>query len=537
MDASAKRSPRRVSSRNPLLSLLLVAVAATPLLFTGCRTGPVLLSPVAERPIDRRFVEYPTGFELKPHVRNLTAPVAIAFDAEQSLIIAEGGVGEDEPRIFGYKLDGRRFDVYPSGRRIPWVSPGFRIYGPIGGMVVDQGRIFVSHRDADDRGVITAFGYDGSHRTVVAGLPARGDHAVTDLAINPANGRLYFGVGSATNSGVVGIDDWQVGWVRNHPDFCDVPFVDLRLLGYRFDTRNPRAGLLGGADVAVTAPFQPFNTSKQLRIHRARNGKPTAAVYSVDPSGGGLRVEAHGIRNPVGLQFNEFGRLYMTNQGMQLRGTRPVKDDPDVILWLVPGAWYGWPDFSADLFPIGNDRFQPPQDMIIQTGYPELSSLIDHEASGLIRPDRSNLLRGVFPSLSGAGKFDFAPGAGDFRPFHGHAIIALSGDRAPFATSGRKLVCPQGYRVVRVDVETKQVRDFIKNTQGLPASRMKDVPDALERPIDVKFGPDGAMYIVDVGQLEIKGGRERARPHTGKIFRLTAIPEHDTPAPSTDTAR
>ena len=37
--------------------------------------------------------------------------------------------------------------------------------------------------------------------------------------------------------------------------------------------------------------------------------------------------------------------------------------------------------------------------------------------------------------------------------FNGQVIVALSGDRAPFATSGRKLKGPTGYRIVRVDNE------------------------------------------------------------------------------------
>ena len=113
-------------------------------------------------------------------------------------------------------------------------------------------------------------------------------------------------------------------------------------------------------DIAVTAPFQPFGRSIETRIPHASNAKPNGAVYSVDPNGGDLRVEAHGIRYPFGLGFSEPGLLYMTNQGMKLRGTRPVKDDPDVLLKWVQSTWYGAFDYSADLFPIGEKRFQPP---------------------------------------------------------------------------------------------------------------------------------------------------------------------------------
>jgi hypothetical protein len=36
-----------------------------------------------------------------------------------------------------------------------------------------NGKVFVSHRDVNDMGVITAFNYDGTHSTVVAEFPAQ----------------------------------------------------------------------------------------------------------------------------------------------------------------------------------------------------------------------------------------------------------------------------------------------------------------------------------------------------------------------------
>src|SRR5690606_26217200 len=125
-----------------------------------------------------------------------------------------------------------------------------------------------------------------------------------------------------------------------------------------------------------------------------------------------------------------FFNLYVTNQGLELRGTRPVKEDPDALLRVISGTWYGGPDFSTTLEPITDRKFQPDEAMIIQTGYPELSFLIEHDMSGLFRPNRDTLLRAAFPALSGAAKFDFVPGGGHFREYEGDAIIALSGDRA-----------------------------------------------------------------------------------------------------------
>jgi glucose/arabinose dehydrogenase len=427
------------------------------------------------------------------------------------------------------------------------------MYGPVGGLKWHNGKAYVSHRDGDRLGRITALAPDGTPTTVVAGLPARGDYGVTDLAINRNTGRLFFGVGAATNSGVVGPDNFQVGWPRKFPLVHDQMPVDIKLLGQKFTEKNPTAGWFGGGpEDVVTAPFHTFAKNSQIRIPKVRDGKPNAAIFSVPAeggSGGELTVECFGVRMPRGLAFSEYGSaLYFTNNGMELRGSRPVKDDPDAMLKVAPGslAWYGWPDYSTDLRPISDPRFQPPLEMILPHGYPELSFLINHEESGeergLLRPPTEPLMA-AFPSQSGAAKLAFVPvdPDGPFASFAGSAIVALSGDRAPFATSGRKLVGPIGYKLVRVDVDTRRVSDFVRNVAGTPAHQIdRDFDngvDALERPCDVKFGPDGALYILDMGRMEVKHGKEQFTPGTGQIFRLAkATPQTKEPV-ATDKTR
>ena len=534
-------TPAHRMTRTTRITLTLAIVAALMALAGGCGARVELVPRAEQNALDRAVVDTPPEFVLVQTARGLTAPVAFCFDDTDgpnkgTLLVAESGAGGNDVRILAIRPDESFTPVYPQRRTLPFFRRGFQMYAPVGGMVVANGKILVSHRDASGNGVISAIGYDGSHSTVVADLPARGDYAVTDLAINPVNGRLYFGLGAATNSGVVGIDNWQVGWVNNQSRFCDLPLGMQILLGRRFDTKNPRAGIWGGADIAVTGPFQAFNTSKQTRIPPAPNGKPTSAIYSCNPAGGDLRVEAHGVRLPRGIAFDAYGQTFFTNNGMELRGTRPVKDDPDVLMSLATGTWYGWPDFSADLYPIGDPRFQPPLDLILPYGYPDLSFLINHRQSEprLESPEplRRDLLRAVFPSQSGAAKLAIVPDTGPFRDFRGEAIIALSGDRAPFATSGQRLVGPQGFKVVAVDVDPsrRRVRDFIVNTSGQPASTGTE--GGIERPVDVKFGPDGALYVLDFGRMTVHNGKEKVAEGTGAIFKLMPA-EWSTTRPTT----
>jgi glucose/arabinose dehydrogenase len=372
-------------------------------------------------------------------------------------------------------------------------------------------------------GVITAFGYDGSHTTVIANLPAQGDYGVTDLAISPVDHRLYFGIGAATNSGVVGLDNWEEGWVRKHRMACDMPYLTINLLGYRFDAANPEASIFSPSFL-VTVPFEPFGVSDIIQIPAIEFPleKPTGCILSVSPDGGDPKVEAWGLRDPVGLAIDEYNTVYFTDQGMELRGTRPINHDPDGLFQLtIPGSWFGWPDYSRSLEPVNVPKYQPPASMVIPTGYPNVGFVIDHDASKLPPPDRS-MLRAQFDWQSGASKMAFIPRSGPFHksPFEGQILVALWGDHAPFSTTGQPLSSPlPGYRIVRVDPLFHEVKDFIYNSQGGPASGLPDgAGQGIERPIDVKFGPGGALYILDFGKARMKHGHLKTDDGTGKIF-------------------
>jgi glucose/arabinose dehydrogenase len=517
-----------LSSKSIGLLRRFVCVAGL-LVASGCVVGPRVLTPEQQSVIDRKTTEYPAGFELRPYVYNLNNPTGFCFDELGNLIVTEGGYDGEDPRIFGIRPNGTRFDIYPIETRIPIIKPGFRVYGPVGGIVCYHGRIFVAHRDEHDRGVVTSFGYDGSHETVVADLPTRGDYGMGDIAVSSIHDRLYFGVGTTTNSGVVGLDNWRAGWVRDHPDACDVPAKPLKLLGYRFDAPNPQASVFT-SDTTVTVPFEPLGVSDITHIPASPMSKPTGAIYSISPDGGDLRLEAWGIRNPVGLVVSEFGRVYFTDQGMELRGTRPIAHDPDGLFRLVTDAWYGWPDFSRSLHPVGEARFQPPSWMVISTGYPDVGFVIDHQGSGLTDPDL-RWLAAQFPPQAGASKMDFVPSLGAFRQYAGNLIVALWGDRAPFSNADQPLSeAPAGYKVVRVDPDRREVQNFVFNTDGGPASQLQDNSKyALERPIDVKFGPDGSLYILDFGRIRMVDGKLKVYDGTGKVFRLIPTTEPSAP--------
>ncbi len=120
----------------------------------------------------------------------------------------------------------------------------------------------------------------------------------------------------------------------------------------------------------------------------------------------------------------------------------------------------------------------------------------------------------------------FVPSEGPLSEFRGELIVALSGDRAPFAisNSGQKLTGPIGFKLVRIDTDgntDSNVHDFIRNVSDAPRSQTRGgSAELLERPYDVKVGPDGYLYVLDFGKLEMKNGKPRVTKRTGQVFRV-----------------
>ncbi|MDQ3687288.1 MAG: sugar dehydrogenase, partial [Acidobacteriota bacterium] len=137
-----------------------------------------------------------------------------------------------------------------------------------------------------------------------------------------------------------------------------------------------------------------------------------------------------------------------------------------------------------------------------------------------LAPPDPSLVLGLHEINSSPSLLDVAPASwGDLA---GQVFVAEWGDLAPATTPLRDGFA--GFLVSRVDPATGQVVPFVRNQMRGPASAQGAQGQGVERPYDVKFGPDGAMYIVDYGIARVNPAREgqyEFPPFTGAIWKVT----------------
>lgn len=430
------------------------------------------------RRVDARDIELPPGYTITAVATDLTFPTGIAFDDLGRPHVVEAGYGPvdvwTEPRLL--RLEPKRQIVVSQGQR----------NGPWNGVVYGDGKFYVVEGGLLKGGRLLQIGRDGKVKILAQGLPTRGDHQATGPALGP-DGAVYFGVGTATNAGVVGPDNFLAGWLSRFPMISDVPCRDVALTGRGF----PSVDVLGaGESQTQTGAFRPFGNVAYAGEHITGRQLCNGALMRLAPSGE-VEVVATGLRNPFGLAFDPEGKLFVTNQGYDLRGSRPTTAAGDHLWQVRPGAWYGWPDLGAQGEPAGE---------------PVLA-----QHPGPVPAPAAFL--GV---QSSPGGFDFS--TSEYFGHVGEAFVALAGDRV--APAGRRQRQPSGFRIVRVDVKNGRVEDFAVNRAGGPASKNRG--GGLERPIAVRFAQHGqALYVVDYGVVLVNENGAYAQRGTGVVWRIT----------------
>lgn len=440
------------------------------------------------RNYDPRDILLPEGFAAEVVATGFNAPVHCSFDEAGFCYVTEAGHKIDSrPRIVRVDVDtGEQatFFELPEDR---WNKTG-----ALTGAVWHEGALYFMNTDT-----LSRLEPDGVITDLVTGLQSLGDHQSNYPVVGP-DGKIYFGQGTATNTGVVGADNFAYEWLPHFPEFHDVPARDITLVGRNYPYRN----VLGDITQTVhSGAYVPFGTETQPGQVIPGSVKCTGAVLRCNPDGSDLEVVAWGLRNPYGIAFHPDGRLFATEHDIDERSRRYIVGDYEDIYEIREGAWYGWPDFASGIRlddPYWGDGGQGREPVIA-----------DHPDPHPPRP---------FVSLEphvGINGIDICrdPAFG----FEGDAFVALFGDLTPVTA---RLEDPAGFKVVRVDMQARRVVNFAVNKIDGPASKLPH--SGFERPSHCQFGPDGALYVVDWGQIEIapERGGIRMPLGTGSLWRI-----------------
>ncbi|MDP8924488.1 MAG: PQQ-dependent sugar dehydrogenase, partial [Chloroflexota bacterium] len=369
-------------------------LAAINLALASLGAGPS--APGAGPLLQAADLDLTTGYRAEIVANGLSFASAVAVADDGTVYVAEAGFSyglvQAPPRVLRVGLDGTTAVVAEG------------LVGPVAGLAVHDGRLFVSHRNTISSIDLAT----GSRTDIITGLPSLGDHYNENVAIGP-DGKLYITQGSATESGVVGPDNYLFGWLPQAPQFSDVPCRDLTLAGVNYTTGNPLTP--DAVDTATTGAYLSFGTpSTPGQVVRGQV-RCSGAVLRTNLDGSGLEVFADGFRNNYGLAFHPDGRLFVTEQGPDGRGSRPVAG-PDNLYEVVQGGWYGWPDFYGGVPVTDPSRVPPGRDA-------QAPVLLDPPP--LARPPLAQ-----FPNHATAVGFDFSR-SDAFAPV-GQAFVALFGD-------------------------------------------------------------------------------------------------------------
>jgi beta-lactamase class A/glucose/arabinose dehydrogenase len=456
-------------------------------------------------------VTLPPGYRIERYIEGLTFPTGVTWDDKGTMYVAEavvdgsvnpgfGETGQDGAGRGGAGR-GRIIRVTPDAHEVVFED----LYSPVTDVKIKDGLMYVAHR-----GLLSVI-KDGGRVDLLKGLPS-GDHFTGEITFGPG-GWVYVGNGTVTNSGVVGEDNFNREWAATNPGQHDVPARDIVLAGMNFTSSNPKTK--SPFDNAVTGGFLPFGT--ESTPGQTIQGKTEAGgvIYRVREDGTEPQVYAWGFRYPLGIGFAPDGQLIAIDQGYQDRGSRPVANAPDPVYCVRKDVWYGWPDF------VGGEPINDPKFLSSSKNVPLANLMQSHP-----QPEKPIAL---FETGTGAMKFAFAPVVFDksqrmYVAAFGQGDIAS----AEFGSKGfqhgissittSKSSTHPGSCVLALDTSTGKHEVFASNKSLAPAGTNLS---GFNHPVDVKFGPDGSMYVVDFGVIESNGKTYKTVSGTGSIWKIS----------------
>jgi glucose/arabinose dehydrogenase len=558
---SARRSLFRPSRLTPIASVLLVAGigAAAPGALSAVLSNPVCPSETANfSPGNGQDIVVSAGFTVSVFAQGLNFPVGIAFKGNSKnfqVYVLESGHGlpsrcNDEtssavggvtsstnpftPDVLVFDQNGSK--IKPALAKPTTPDKGLQPHGPAVGIGFEKGfnggRLFVTD---SNQAIRTPGAQNNSSRIVVVdpetgdvtpfitGLPT-GDHPTEQLAFN--GNWIYWSQGSTTNSGVVGRDNG--GGANQH----DIPCQDIVLSNNVFDSGGGKFSS-GYSDFGVSRPGAHVPAHEGRTDNACDGAILRAQLNSKDPRST-IQPVSWGYRNPYGLRFAPHdhplkGGLLVSENGEDERGARPVNNAPDRLALAQQNAdgspdYHGWPDrfgFLDETQAVFNPVGGPGDDLCTSppnTPFPacipavlaadvRVKPVLDHPPQPITAPLAlepadvavvgldfvpnsfvGGAVRGGAALIAREGDFGFSKGNGDPEAGHDIELVNFSGPGQP--------------------LQLQQTR-FAFNTTGDQAFTDPGVR-GINRPTDLKFGPDGCAYLVDYGAVRDFGQSDPA---------------------------
>jgi glucose/arabinose dehydrogenase len=409
----------------------------------------------------------PLTLELERVAGGLNFPTSLTFDGEGTAYVAESGLpfAGAPPGGRIWRLDGEHRECLLEG-----------LHPPVNGLTYHDGFLYITEGGHPAR-ILRLPVAGGEPETVLDGLPGPGNYQTNMVAFGP-DGKLYFSQGAMSNTGIIGLDAYDLGWLGRLPHEYDLPGLEIELRDVSVETDDP---FNPGARVR-TGAFAQFGQVRPTGTRLGPNLPCTSAVMRCESDGSGLELVAWGLRNAFGLLFLPDGRLIAADQGSDDRGSRPVGKVPELLFEVIEGGWYGWPDFIGDV-PISDPRFTPEE------GEAPGFILANHHE---LPPPQPALIE--VESHAAMCKLDCSP--------DGRIVAALFGDEVP-------MTAPSGPKAGR-SLAVNDPEGWTFETVAAPG---------LQRPIDVRFAPDGSIHVVDFGHFEPGRGTMEATAGSGGVWK------------------
>ncbi len=539
----------------PLLLLPAVAHAATvanPSTSPQCMNNTAFFNPTLPPSI-----VLPPGFTASVFAKGLNMPTGIAFLGNSSsfqVFVLESGHGlpsvcNDEtlwpggvfdinnpftPDILVFNQNGTKIrgplgkptstggGFQPSGPAIDIAFVNGTSGGPL--FATDSNQSTHTHNGNNNSSRISTVNpMTGVVTPFITQLPT-GDHPTEQLAFK--GGWIYWSQGSTTNSGVVGLDN---GSGQNQ---SDIPCQDITL------SQNVFISSFGPPEVA-TSGYSPFGVQQPGATVKAFFNSFTGQVRQGVCDGAILRAQlsnpsnieafSWGYRNPYAIRFPPddhplAGGILAGMDGADERGARPSNNAPDELhlgRQNPDGSpdYHGWPDRYGGL-PTSQAVYNPvggPNDDVCPPPFNQQTCLANLQKAGDI--PIADVLAGPPQQITGPlanegadssfTGIDFVPDAFVIDPVRPGAVLySLEGDFGFSAANATPPAPEIGHEVKLINFNqvpgsplALRIQNFARNPPGMEQAFVFPNLNGFNRPLNIRFGPDGCAYVVDYGAV------------------------------------